>query len=168
MILNAPPVLTGSLLFAVVGVAGELGPPWPSWVSVPANLAVVAFLLWALYTGQLIRRADFDAALLKEQQAAASQIASAVQLSAERSDAAVMLAGERVAGLRGQLELQESRIGLITADRDAWREAHNEEVHARRAAERAATQLLEGTTVTTRLLTALENVLAGRGIASSG
>lgn len=54
---------------------------------------------------------------------------------------------------------KDERLQAVVADRNAWRTAHEEEVKARQAAERAAGALMEGTATVNALIEALHDAL---------
>lgn len=128
---------------ATLGVVlADAGPAWPAWIALPANLACVSLLLWLVLTGKLYRVEDMDRAVAAER---------------ARGD-------ERVKAAEDRYRVLHERVEAVVTDRDAWRDAHTAEVEARRLAEGASAKLLESTSVTVRLLDALErSLVSGRG-----
>lgn len=135
-------VLAADVAVSFAAVLADTGAAWPAWIALPANLACVSLLLWLVLTGKLYRAEDMQAAVAAER---------------ARGD-------ERVAAEHAQLVQLQDRVDALVADRDAWRVAHTAEVEARRLAEGASAKLLESTSVTVRLLDALErSLVATRG-----
>lgn len=123
------------------------GPPLPElagWLGIPVWLGGLAFLLWLLLGGRLVRREDCDA-----------RVTAAVQAKQLEWDAEKGQADARLTEMS-------ARLTAVVADRDAWRDAHGAEVEARRAAEHAAGKLMETGNLSLALLDALKTQL-GRG-----
>lgn len=123
--------------------------PWPSWLALPANLGAVALLLWLQLTGRQVRREDVERLLTAERTRAEERMKDCEARNQER-----LVERDR---LHAALE---TRLDAVVADRNAWREAHHQEVQARSTAEQATQKLLSATDVTVRLLDALERSVA--------
>lgn len=140
-----------SVLAGAVLAADEA--PWPSWLALPANLGAVALLLWLQLTGKQYRREDALAMVAAERARGDERVADCEKRNLER-----------LADSQKRYEILETRLDAVVADRNAWREAHHQEVQARASAEQATTKLLSATDVTVRLLDALErSVVANQG-----
>lgn len=142
-------MLTASLVLAGIGgtlyAAGTGDAPWPDWLALPANLGAVALLLWLMLTGRQVRREDVTALLAAERARGDERVAECDARSAER-----------LAELGKRETMLTDRLDAVIADRNAWREAHHQEVEARHTAEASTAKLLSATDVTVRLLDALE------------
>lgn len=114
-------------------------PEWAGAVGVPLWIGGLGFLLWLWLSGRVMRTTDHQAALAAERQ---------------RTDEQVESAELRVADLQ-------NRVEHLVVDRDAWREAHDAEVAARLAAEKAAAKLLDATNVSAKLIDALTKAIPG-------
>lgn len=140
-----------SVLAGAVLAADEA--PWPSWLALPANLGAVALLLWLQLTGKQYRREDALAMVAVERERGDERVADCEKRNQER-----------LADAEKRYGILETRLDAVVADRNAWREAHHQEVQARATAEAATTKLLSATDVTVRLLDALErSVVANQG-----
>lgn len=124
---------------------------WAAALGIPVWLGGLAFLIWLWLRGVIILAKDHDAALIDR------RTSCDAELTAVRSEAA-----GRVASAEEAVRRLADRIEHVVVDRDAWREAHREEVLARQAADRAAAALMETGQISLALLAALKDALAGR------
>lgn len=139
-------------------VLADESAPWPSWLALPANLGAVALLLWLQLTGKQYRREDALAMVAVERERGDERVADCENRNLER-----------LADSEKRYQILESRLDAVVADRNAWREAHHQEVQARATAEAATQKLLSATDVTVRLLDALErSVVANQGPRAQG
>jgi hypothetical protein len=126
-------------------------PEWAAALGVPVWLGGLAFVLWLWLGGKVVLATDRDKAL------ADHRTSCDAELAAVRSEA-----DSKVATTTAALGRLQDRIDHLVVDRDAWREAHREEVLARQAAERAAAALRDTGQISLALLAALKDALAGR------
>jgi len=126
-------------------------PEWAAALGVPVWLGGLAFVLWLWLGGKVVLSTDRDRAL------ADHRTSCDAELAAVRGEA-----DSKVGHTTRALERLQDRIDHLVVDRDAWREAHREEVRARQAAERAAAALMETGQISLALLSALKDALAGR------
>lgn len=126
-------------------IASGAGDSWPTWVVLPTNLGAVGLLLWLQLTGRQMRREDADAMVAAERARGDERVTECTARTAERE-----------AELGRREAMLTDRLDAVVADRNAWREAHHQEVEARRTAEASTVKLLSATDVTVRLLDALE------------
>lgn len=119
----------------------DSGAEWASWLGIPVWIGGLGFVLWLWLTKKIMLVSDHDTALAVERRRADEQVESAEL---------------RVSDLQ-------NRIDHLVVDRDAWREAHDAEVEARVAAEKAAAKLLETSDLSVRLLDALTESLRAKG-----
>ena len=132
-------------------LAAEHLPEWAAALGVPVWIGGLAFVLWLWISGKVVLTTDRDKALTEH------RASCDAELSAVRSEA-----DSKVATTAAALARLQDRIDHLVVDRDAWREAHREEVLARQAAERAAAALMETGQISLALLAALKDALAGR------
>lgn len=118
-------------------LAADTFPEWAGAIGVPLWIGGLAFMLWLWLSGRVMLAKDHQAALALERKRADEQVESAEL---------------RVADLQ-------NRVEHLVVDRDAWREAHDAEVAARLAAEKAASKLLEASNVSVKLIDALTKAL---------
>lgn len=121
------------------------------WLGIPAWILGIGTVLWLWLRGVIMLTKDHDAALV-EKDHACEQISTAVRSEA---DAKVSEIERHNASIR-------DRLDHVVVDRDAWRDAYEEETRARQAAERAAAAAMESGQISLALLAALKDALAGR------
>lgn len=133
----------------LLGAAGEAAAPWPQWVVLPVQLGALLLLLYLWLSGRLLRKEETERALAAERRAADDRVEGIRALAEARVAAAEAVTAE--------LRL---RVQALVIDRDAWRQAHSAEVEALQHAERASLELMQSSTVTIRLLEAVERMIA--------
>jgi hypothetical protein len=128
-------------------------PAWLNLVNGIGALGVTMLVLWLWLNGVLVRGKDVDVRLKERDDAHAREI-ELIRSGHADSVTALNLANDN------RVKMLTARLDAVVADRDAWREASQEEAAARRAAESATLQLMESTNVTMALLSALKDSLA--------
>lgn len=144
-LLAADGLLTGTSIFA------SGGDSWPSWIALPTNLFALGVVGYILMTGKYRRTAEVERELAHVEAHAEDRVRSAEELAAEK-----------IASKTEIIDALTQQLAAMRVDRDSWREAHSSEVDARHQGERAWAASLESQSVTVRLLTALETLLASR------
>lgn len=131
---------------------GDL-PAWVNLVNGIGALGVTFIVLWLWLNGVLVRGKDVEVRL-KERDSSHAREVELIQSAHADSVTALNLSHDN------RVRMLTARLDAVVADRDAWREASQEEAAARRAAESATLQLMESTNVTMALLSALKDSLA--------
>lgn len=135
-------------------LAASEGPPNAGeiieWLGIPAWILGIALNLVLWLRGVIMLTSDHrDAVLLAETNCE------------EKIEAIQSEADSKVAEVERRSATLTDRIEHLVVDRDAWRDAHHEEVKARQAAERAAAALMETGQISLALLSALKDALGG-------
>lgn len=138
-----------ALLLAAEGPpnAGEV----IEWLGIPAWILGIGTVLVLWLRGVIMLTSDHREALAAKD-ASCSSIVAAVKSEADA----------KVAEVQRRAEALSDRVEHLVVDRDAWREAQEEQARARQAAERAAAAAMESGQISLALLGALKDALAGK------
>lgn len=131
---------------------GDL-PAWVNLVNGIGALGVTFIVLWLWLNGVLVRGKDVEVRLKERDDSHAREV-ELIQSAHGDSVTALNLSHDN------RVRMLTARLDAVVADRDAWREASQEEAAARRAAESATLQLMESSNITMALLSALKDSLA--------
>lgn len=136
-------------------LAAESGAPGAGdvieWLGIPAWILGIGTVLFLWLRGVIMLTSDHREAMAEKDETCEA-IAAAVKLDAD----------SRVAEISRRAASLEDRIEHLVVDRDAWREAQEEQARARQAAERAAAAAMESGQISLALLAALKDALGGR------
>ncbi len=139
----------------VLTLAAEAGPPGAGevieWLGIPAWILGIATVLVLWLRGIVMLTSDHRTQMADKDETCRA-IATAVKLEADT----------RVKQVEQRAEVLTDRIDHLVVDRDAWREAQEEQARARQAAERAAAAAMESGQISLALLAALKDALGGR------
>lgn len=131
-------------------------PPLPTWLTLVNGVIggiALGLILWLWLNGTLQRSKDCA------DRVAALNDSHAIEITLVQSAHADALTALNLAH-DNRVKLLLARLDAVVADRDAWRDAHNEEAAARRAAESATRQLMESGNIAMELLSALKDSMA--------
>lgn len=144
--------MAGVLLSVIVAAEG---PPNAGevieWLGIPAWILGIGTVLVLWLRGVIMLTSDHRTALA-EKDASCEAVATAVRSEADA----------KVAEIERRANALEDRVEHLVVDRDAWREAQEEQARARQAAERAAAAAMESGQISLALLAALKDALGGR------
>lgn len=139
----------------VLTLAAEAGPPGAGevieWLGIPAWILGIGTVLVLWLRGVIMLTSDHRTALAEKDESCHA-VAAAVKSEADA----------RVAEAERRAALLADRVEHLVVDRDAWREAQEEQARARQAAERAAAAAMESGQISLALLAALKDALGGR------
>jgi hypothetical protein len=133
-----------------------------TWLGIPSGIIGIGLPLLLWLRGTIMLTSDHTRQVAALEAAHATALAECrraadAELTAAQSAAEV----QRTAEAATMRALQE-RLDHVVADRDAWRDAQQEEAAARAASERAAAALMEQGQVSLALLGALKDALGHR------
>lgn len=139
----------------VLTLASEHGPPNAAevieWLGIPAWIVGLGTALFLWLRGVIMLTKDHRAQMAAKDDACEA-IVAAVQSEAD----------SQVTEVERRAKALEDRVENLVVDRDAWREAEQEQARARQAAERAAAAAMESGQISLALLAALKDALGGR------
>jgi hypothetical protein len=139
----------------MIYLLGQEGPPNAGevieWLGIPAWILGIGTILVLWLRGVIMLTSDHRAALAEK-----DENCHAV------TEAVKSEANARIAEVERRANALQDRIDHLVVDRDAWREAQEEQARARQAAERAAAASMESGQISLALLAALKDALAGK------
>lgn len=139
----------------VLTLAAEAGPPGAGevieWLGIPAWILGIGTVLVLWLRGVIMLTKDHRD-VVAEKDASCERTVSAVRSEADA----------KIAEVTRRADALEDRIEHLVVDRDAWRDAEQEQARARQAAERAAAAAMESGQISLALLGALKDALGGR------
>ena len=125
----------------ILAADGPVPPEWLAYVNTGGTVGLLVLIIFFWMTGKIMRSGDVEKLL----------------------EAANSHCEVRVEALERETSRIREDLAHVIADRDAWREAHREDVAACQAAERAASQLMESANLTASLIALVRDSM-GHGV----